>query len=96
MQDGLDGNLMQIRYADGRVRDGIMLTFKGSVARLAIKDDDDVAEFHLVQDQWISEDCEAVAFDYLPAMLPSMPAPVAQPAHRLPENSGVPPVQYVN
>jgi hypothetical protein len=96
MHDGVDGILMQIRYADGRVRDGMMLTLKGSVARLAIEDEVDVAEFRLVQDQWISEDCEKVAFEYPLAMYRSMEAPAARPAPRLPENSAGPSAQYVN
>jgi hypothetical protein len=97
LHDGLDRNLMQIRYADGRVRDGMMLTLKGSVARLAIENEVDVVEFRLVQDQWISEDCEPVAFEYPLAMFRSMEAPAAaKPAPRLPENSTVPSPQYVN
>ncbi len=55
---------MEIRYADGRVQDGMMLALKGCVARIAFKDADDVAEFRLVNDQWISEDCEPVLFEF--------------------------------
>jgi hypothetical protein len=95
MHDGVDGNLMQIRYADGRVRDGVMLTLKGSVARLAIENEVDVAEFRLVQDQWISEDWETVAFEYPIAVFRSTEAAAAKPAPRLPD-SAVPPAQYVN
>jgi hypothetical protein len=87
---------MQIRYAGGRVLDGMMLTLTGSVARVALKDEDDVAEFRLVHDQWISEDCETVAFAYPLATLRSIEAPAAKPAPLLPGNSAVPPAQYVN
>jgi len=73
----------------------MMLTLKGSVARLAIENEVDVAEFRLVQDQWISEDCEPVAFEY-PLVFRSMEAPAAKPAPRLPGNSAVPSPQYVN
>jgi hypothetical protein len=55
---------MRIRYADGRTLDGMVLSLKGSVARVAIKDEDDAAEFNLVHGQWISEDCETVTFDF--------------------------------
>jgi hypothetical protein len=87
---------MRIRYADGRVRDGIMLTLTGSVARVAIQNEVDVAEFRLVNEQWISEDCETIAFEYPLAMFRSMEAPAAKPALRLPENSTVPAAQFVN
>jgi hypothetical protein len=74
----------------------MMLTLKGSVARLAIENEVDVAEFRLVQDQWISEDCEPVAFEYPLAMFRSVEAPAAKVAPRLPENFAVPSAQYVN
>jgi hypothetical protein len=96
VHDGVEGKLMQIRYTDGRVLNGIMLTLTGSVARVAIKDDVDVAEFRLVHEQWISEDCETVAFEYPLAMVRPMEAPAAKPAPRLPGNSAVSPALYVN
>jgi hypothetical protein len=74
----------------------MMLTLKGSVARLVIENEVDVAEFRLVQDQWISEDCETVAFEYPLAMFRSMEAPAAKPSPLLPGNSAVPSAQYVN
>lgn len=74
----------------------MMLTLKGSVARLAIEDEVDVAEFRLVRDQWISEDCETVAFEYPLVMFRSVEAPAAKPAPLLPGNSAVLPAQYVN
>jgi hypothetical protein len=74
----------------------MMLTLKGSVARLAIENEVDVAEFRLVHEQWISEDCETVAFEYQPTMFRSMEAPDAKPAPLLPGNSAVPSAQYVN
>ena len=74
----------------------MMLRLKGSVARLAIEDEVDVAEFRLVQDQWISEDCETVAFEYPLAMFRSMEAAAAKLPLRLPQISAVPSAQYVN
>jgi len=65
------------------------------VARVAIKDEVDVAEFRLVQ-QWISDDFETVAFVYPLAMLRPMEGPAAKPALRLPDDSAVPAAQYVN
>jgi hypothetical protein len=69
----------------------MMLTLKGSVARVAIKDEDDAAEFRLVHDHWISEDCEIVAFDFPLSIFRSMEAPAVTPLPELPEN----PTQYV-
>jgi hypothetical protein len=75
----------------------MMLTLKGSLARVAIKDEVDVAEFRLAHDQWISEDCETVAFEYPLAVFRSMEAPAAKPSPRLPESSAVPSsALYVN
>jgi hypothetical protein len=87
---------MQIRYADGRVVDGMMLTLTGSVARVAIKDEEDAAEFRMVHDRWISEDCETVAFEYPLSLFGSMEAPAAKPAPLLPGTAAVPPAQFVN
>ena len=87
---------MQIRYASGRVLDGMMLTLTGSVARVAIKGEVDVAEFRLMHEQWISEDCETVAFAYPLATFRSMETPAAKPAPLLPVNSDVRQAQYVN
>lgn len=55
---------MLIHYADGRILVGIILALTGSVLRVALRDEDDVAEYRLVNGQWISEDCEPVSFEF--------------------------------
>ncbi|SPE35494.1 hypothetical protein SBA6_470010 [Candidatus Sulfopaludibacter sp. SbA6] len=55
---------MLIRYSDGRIRVGILMALTGSSLRVALKDEDDVAEYRLLSGQWISEDCEPVTFEF--------------------------------
>jgi hypothetical protein len=55
---------MLIHYKDGTVLAGILLSLKGSQMRVAVKDADDVVEFRLVNELWISECCEAVTFEF--------------------------------
>jgi len=55
---------MLIRYGDGRILTGILLALTGSAMRVAVKDEDDVAEYRLVNGRWISEDCEPVTFEF--------------------------------
>jgi hypothetical protein len=55
---------MLIRYFDGTIRVGILMALTGSYVRVALKDEDDVAEYRLVSGRWISEDCEPVTFEF--------------------------------
>lgn len=55
---------MLIRYSDGRILAGILLALTGGSMRVAIKDEDDVAEYRLLSGRWISEDCEPVTFEF--------------------------------
>lgn len=55
---------MLIHHKDGRVLAGILLSLKGSHMRVAVKDADDVAEFRLVNEVWISECCAPVTFEF--------------------------------
>jgi hypothetical protein len=55
---------MLIRYTDGRVLAGILLVLTGSLMRVALRDEDDVAEYRLVSGRWVSEDCEPVTFEF--------------------------------
>jgi len=41
-----------------------MLALTGRTMRLALKDTDDVMEYKLVDQTWISEDCEPVTFEF--------------------------------
>jgi hypothetical protein len=55
---------MLIRYADGRTLVGILLVLTATYLRVALKDQDDIAEFRLVSGRWVSEDCEPVTFEF--------------------------------
>ena len=55
---------MLIHYKDGTGLAGFLLSLKGSQLRVAVKDADDVVEFRLVNEVWISECCEPVAFEF--------------------------------
>ena len=81
---------MLIRYSDGRILAGILLALAGSSMRVALKDEDDVAEYRLLSGRWISEDCEPVTFEFplaafqaagiVPeAQLPELPASTVGP-----------------
>ncbi len=94
---------MLIRYSDGRILVGILMALMGSMMRVALKDEDDVAEYRLVNGQWISEDCEAVTFEFpLAAFQAAGISPEAQvaelPAPPLGPEDGViePALQHLN
>lgn len=59
-----------IRYSNGRVLLGIVLAFGDRVVRVAVKDSDDAAEFRLVNEVWVSEDCEVVKLDFAETLTP--------------------------
>ena len=60
-----------IRYNNGRVLLGVVLAFGDRVVRVAVKDSDDAVEYRLVNEVWVSEDCEVVKLDFA-----EPPAPV--------------------
>jgi hypothetical protein len=59
-----------IRYNNGRVLLGIVLAFGDRVVRVAVKDSDDAVEFRLVNEVWVSEDCEVVKLDFAETLTP--------------------------
>jgi hypothetical protein len=56
--------MILVRTADGKKRAAVILALTGGVMRLALKDTDDVMEYRLVNQTWISEDCEPVTFEF--------------------------------
>ncbi len=56
--------MLKIRYSDGTVLQGILLALGDQKVRVAVKGSDDVAEYRLVHQRWISEDCEVVALEF--------------------------------
>ncbi len=60
---------MLIRYQNGDLFEGVILSLHGGVLRVALKDGDDVTEFRLVNGVWLSDTCEPVTFDFTMAVL---------------------------
>ncbi|HXA53187.1 MAG TPA: hypothetical protein VNV86_22875 [Candidatus Acidoferrum sp.] len=52
--------MLRIRYANGTVMQGVLLALGDQKIRVALKGSDDVAEYRLVNQRWVSEDCEVV------------------------------------
>ena len=57
--------MIYILYNNGRVLQGFVLAFGDRRVRVAIKDSDDAAEFRLVNQVWVSEDCEVVKLHFV-------------------------------
>ena len=53
-----------IHYNNGRVLHGVVLAFGDRLVRVAVKDSDDAVEFRLVNQVWVSEDCEVVRLEF--------------------------------
>jgi hypothetical protein len=53
-----------IRYGNGRLLEGVILSFGDRVVRVAIKGSDDAAEFRMIRGVWVSEDCEVVRLEF--------------------------------
>lgn len=56
--------MILIKYASGSIRQGVLMAVWGNVMRVAVKDSDDLVEFRLHQNTWISEDCEPITFEF--------------------------------
>ena len=56
-------SMLRIRYANGTVLQAILLALGDQKVRVAVKGSDDVAEYRLVNQHWISEDCEVVTME---------------------------------
>lgn len=56
--------MISIHYNNGRVLQGIVLAFGDQVVRVAVKDSDDAWEFRLINQVWVSEDCEVVKLEF--------------------------------
>ena len=56
--------MMIVRMANGKKRTAVILALTGRTMRVALKDTDDVMEYKLVDQTWISEDCERVTFEF--------------------------------
>ncbi|MCX6633292.1 MAG: hypothetical protein NTW28_37325 [Candidatus Solibacter sp.] len=52
-----------IHYNNGRVLQGVVLAFGDRLVRVAVKGSDDAVEFRLINQVWVSEDCEVVKLE---------------------------------
>jgi hypothetical protein len=56
--------MISIHYNNGRVLFGVVLAFGDRLVRVAVKDSDDAVEFRLINEVWVSEDCEVVRLKF--------------------------------
>ena len=56
--------MVLIKYGNGLVFEGVILSFGDRVVRVAIKDSEDAAEFRMTHGVWVSEDCEVVRLEF--------------------------------
>ena len=56
--------MLLIRYNNGTVLQGALLALGDHNIRVALKDSDDVTEYRLVNQRWVSEDCEVVTMSF--------------------------------
>jgi hypothetical protein len=87
--------MMLIRYSNGPIRPAVLLALTGDTMRVALKDSDDVAEYRLVNNSWISEDFESVTFEFPLGVFEAigmMPSP-GGPVPRSPEEIALRPAR---
>jgi hypothetical protein len=70
--------MISIMYKSGLALQGIVLAIGDRVMRVAIKDSGDAMEFRLINERWVSEDCEVVRI-----VLEDEPAPDESAIHPL-------------
>ena len=56
--------MLRIRYANGTVMQGVLLALGDQKIRVALKGSDDVTEYRLFNQRWVSEDCEVVTVEF--------------------------------
>jgi hypothetical protein len=88
-------HMILIKYSNGLVLQGVVLSFGDQSMRVAIENADDAAEYRMIHGVWVSEDCEVVRLeltgqgsmveipgdDFLEAMLAAVEA--ALPVQRI-------------
>jgi hypothetical protein len=76
---------MLLYFQDGRILPGILLSLRGNQMRVALIDADDIAEFRMYDGVWLSENSEAVTFEFPTAVFHAIGVvPEAHP-NRLPQ-----------
>jgi hypothetical protein len=56
--------MILIKYSNGLVLQGVVLSFGDQSMRVAIESSDDAAEFRMISGVWVSEDCEIVRLQF--------------------------------
>jgi hypothetical protein len=56
--------MLFIHYNNGRLFPGVALAIGDRVVRVAVKDSQDAVEFRLINQVWVSEDCEVVEISF--------------------------------
>ena len=55
---------MTIRYTDGRNLEAVLLSRTETTMRVALQNHDDIVALTLVNDVWVSDECEPVQVDF--------------------------------
>jgi hypothetical protein len=56
--------MILVRNASGAKQPAVILALIGPTLRVALKDSDDVEEYRLVDQIWVSGQCEPVTFEF--------------------------------
>jgi len=56
--------MMLVRNTSGVTQPAVILVLTGGMMRVALKDSDDVEEYRLVNQTWVSTQCEPVTFEF--------------------------------
>jgi hypothetical protein len=56
--------MMLVKNVNGSKRPGVILALTGGMMRVALKDGDDVEEYRLLNQTWVSTQCEPVTFEF--------------------------------
>jgi hypothetical protein len=56
--------MILVKNASGATQPGIILALNGPVMRVALKNSDDVEDYRLVNQTWVSGGCEPVTFEF--------------------------------
>jgi hypothetical protein len=62
--------MLCIHYNNGGVLPGVALAVGDRVVRVAVKDSHDAVEFRLINQVWVSEDCEVVEISVMERFAP--------------------------
>ena len=63
--------MIYIHYNNGRVLQGVVLAFGDRLVRVAVRGYDDTSEFRLINQVWVSEDCEVVRIVFVERFAPA-------------------------